>query len=376
VDRRQFLGSSLLLAAQPLLPSERKPDGLLLERFPKLCATLPRLTLTERPIPVTSAQGLGERLGLAHLYVKRDDLACTTYAGSKVCKLEYLLGQARALGHSHLVTGGGVGSHHALATALHGSQQGFSVELLLMPEPPSEEARRVLTASAHYAQVIRYVPTARDLTRQWQQALERRPGSTHSIPLGGTSPLGNVAYIEAALELEQQVERGLLPEPTRIYVALGTMGCVVGLSLGLRLTRLKSRIIAVRASNPDTSSPHKLRRLYDATQQWLRARDASFPELPIDETALIIDGRHLGVGYAIPTEEGKRAMMLARERERLQLDLTYTAKALAAIVADAPRLGGQPVLLWNTHAGAAPDCPLQPQRLPKQLLSYLVTREK
>jgi D-cysteine desulfhydrase len=374
MDRREFLGSSLLLAAQPLLPPQRQCDGRLIERFPKLLAALPRLRLTNLPVPVAKAQALGERLGL-HLYVKRDDLACATYAGSKVRKLEFMLGQARALGRTHLVTGGSIGSHHALATAIHGSQQGFSVELLLMPEPVSEEARRVVRASAHYAQAIGYVPTARDLARQWQQAMMRHPGA-YSIPLGGTSPLANVAYVEAALELERQVDANELPAPDRIYVPLGTMGCAVGLLLGLRMTRLKSRLIAVRASNPDTSSPHKLRELYATTNEWLRTQDASFPTLPIDETAFSVDGRHLGGGYAIPTEEGKAALRLAQEQASLQLELTYTAKALAALVADAPALRGASVLLWNTHAGNAPECPLAAERLPKELLPYLVTRAK
>ena len=106
MDRRQFLGSSMWLAAQPLLPNEQQSDSLLLERFPKLSAALPRLPLIKRPIPITSAPRLGEHLDLTQLYVKRDDLAGSAYAGSKVCKLEYLLGQARALGRSHLVTGG------------------------------------------------------------------------------------------------------------------------------------------------------------------------------------------------------------------------------------------------------------------------------
>ena len=367
----------MLLAAQPFLPRKTQPAGLLIERFPKLSAVLSRLPLTNnRPIPVSGARGLGQHLGLAQLHVKRDDLAGSVYAGSKVCKLEYLLGQARTLGLRHLVTGGSLGSHHALATAIHGNQQGFTVELLLMPEPPSEEVRNVLKASIHYAKVVHYAPTVRDLARQWQQALERQPSSTCSIPLGGTSPLGNAAYVEAALELERQVDQGELPEPARIYVPLGTMGCVVGLLLGLRLTRLKSRLIAVRASNPSTSSAYKLKQLYDATQQWLRAGDSSFPELPLDETAFSIDGRHLGEGYALPTAEGRHAMKLARDQEGLELELTYTAKALSALIVDAPKLRGQPILLWNTHAGPAPDCPWEPERAPKELRSYMVPREK
>jgi D-cysteine desulfhydrase len=374
VDRRRFLASSLLLAASPLWAPERRPPGLTFERFPGLTKTLARVPLIERPSPVTEARELGESLGLSRLYIKRDDLASSTYAGSKLRKLELLLGHARAMGYTHLVTGGSVGSHHALATAIHGSAQGFSVELLLMPEPPGEEVARVLQASAHFAASVEYVPSARALSEQWQRALARHPGSTYSVPLGGTSPLGNLGYVEAALELERQVDEGRLPEPARIYVPLGTMGCAVGLLLGLRLTRLTSRLVAVRASNPSTSTLAKFRALYEATARGLRALDGRVPALALDESAFTIDGGHLGRGYALETREGKTAQRLARERAGLTLERTYTAKALAALIADAPKLGGQSVLFWNTHAGDPPECPLEPERLPKELRGYLSAR--
>jgi D-cysteine desulfhydrase len=374
MDRRQFHASSLLLAAAPLTAAESSPPGRLLQRFPKLSKVLGWLPLLKGRSPVMEAQGLGDHLKLSGLYVKRDDLAPATYAGSKVRKLEFLLGDARRRGCTHLVTGGSVGSHHALATALHGRQQGFTVELLLMPEPPSREVTRVLRASAHYAQAVHYVPTARELGPRWQQALARCPESGYSVPLGGTSPLGNLGYIEAALELERQVDENLLPEPARIYVPLGTMGCAVGLLLGLGLTRLRSRLVAVRASNLNTSTLARFRELYQTTNRALRVWDDTFPELPIDESAVIVNGGHLGGGYAMATEEGRRALLLARERASLELELTYTAKALAALVADAPRLRGESVLFWNTHAAGLPECPLTPERLPTELLGYLVPR--
>ena len=56
-----------------------------------------------------------------------------------------------------------------------------------------------------------------------------------------------------------------------------------------------------------------------------------------------------GPGYAIPTPEGARATALARDLGGLELDATYTAKAFAALVADAPRLAGLTVLFWSTY---------------------------
>jgi D-cysteine desulfhydrase len=363
-----------MLAAAPLLQAPPRQPEAPAKSFERLVGALPRLPLTQLPTPVTEAQALGEHLGL-RLFVKQDDLASEVYAGSKVRKLEFFLGHARQLGCTHLVTGGSLGSHHALATAIHGSRRGFSVELLLLPEPSSDEARRVLQASAAYASSVRYVATARDLEVLWREAMSHYK-DTYSIPLGGSSPLGNVAYIQAALELERQVDAHQLPEPDRIYVPMGTMGCAVGLLLGLRMTKLRSRLVAVRASNPGTSSLAKFRDLYAETNEWLRAQDPAFPTVGLDESDFYIDGRHLGGGYAIATEEGKSALRLAQQHANLRLELTYTAKALAAIVADASTLRGRPVMLWNTHAGDPPERALAPERLPKELRHFGVTRAR
>lgn len=115
--------------------------------------------------------------------------------------------------------------------------------------------------------------------------------------------LARHGYVKAALELERQIDQGILPKPARIYLPLATMGCVVSLLSRLGMTRLKSRLIAALASNSDTPSPRKLRDLYDATQNWLRSRDAFLPELPLDETSCAIEGQHLGGGYALRTGE-------------------------------------------------------------------------
>ncbi len=367
MDRRQFLAHSLLFATAPLLARAGVTEGPLAERFPRLASALPRCPLMTGPTPVTVAPALGERLGVSGLYVKRDDLAAAVYSGSKVRKLEYFFGHARREGHEHLVTGGSIGSHHALATAVHGSRNGFSVELLLLPEPGSPAVASVLRASAHYAQNIRYIPTA----RAWDTAWQKAQTSGYPIALGGTSPLGNVGCVEAALELERQVVHGVLPEPARIYVPMGTMGLAVGLLLGLRLTQLKTRLVAVRASNPGTYTLGRFRDLYASTNRWLRSLDPSFPDCPLDESTFNIDNRHLGRGYALPTQEGKRVLSLAREQAGLELELTYTAKALAALAADAQKFGGQPVLFWNTQAASVPDCPLAEDSLPKELWGYL-----
>ena len=70
----------------------------------------------------------------------------------------------------------------------------------------------------------------------------------------------------------------------------------------------------------------------------------------MDRCAITIAGGQLGAGYARATKSGLAAIEVARDRAGLSLEPTYTGKALAALIADAPTLSSQVVLFWNSHS--------------------------
>ena len=228
------------------------------------------------------------------------------------------------------------------------------MRLYLLPQPPTEEVRDTLlgcqAAGAELVLVDR-VPAIAD---------------AHVIAPGGSSPLGNVAFVNAGFELAEQVRAGVLPEPDDLYVALGTMGSAAGLAIGLRAAGLRTRVIAVRASNRGTSPATQVEALAAETLAFLRARDPSFPEVSVE---LVVDGAQLGRGYAQPTEAGRSASVLFAEHTGRSLDATYTAKAFAAVVA--ARGSGRRVLFWDTHhAGTIDTGAVRPLDLPAPLRPY------
>jgi 1-aminocyclopropane-1-carboxylate deaminase/D-cysteine desulfhydrase-like pyridoxal-dependent ACC family enzyme len=99
-----------------------RTDGIMIplyERYPLLAEKLPRISLGEFPTPVEKLIGPCRRFGRDNLYIKRDDLTSRVYGGNKVRKLEFLLAAALKHGVVRVMTSGGVGSNHALATALY-----------------------------------------------------------------------------------------------------------------------------------------------------------------------------------------------------------------------------------------------------------------
>jgi D-cysteine desulfhydrase len=359
LSRRAFGAAALLIgcAAAPSAPRRETRRATSFDRLPRL----PRVSLGTWPTPVEPAAELGDAIGVPRLYLKRDDRAGTVYGGGKVRKLEWLLAAARREGAERVVTFGGVGSNHAVATTLYARELGLRTVLFLLPEPPSEHLRQNLLACLRGGAELHLVGG--------EQAVAPSPRSM-VIPAGGTCPLGNLGFVAAALELEAQVQSGVLPEPSHIYLPLGTMGCAVGLVLGLRLTRLRSRVVAVRASNVPTSTRERFTSEFDRTVAFLRARDRAFPEIALRGEDLEIESRHLGPGYGVPTREGRAALDLARTHG-LGLEPTYTAKALAALIDAAPRLRRAVVLFWNTHSSRPLDVAgVDPAALPPAFRGY------
>ena len=86
--------------------------SLLRRRFPELGERLPYERLLGAPTPVECVAARGDGV-----WVKRDDLTARPYGANKVRKLELLLA-ARRRGHRSLLTSGGTGSNHVLATAI------------------------------------------------------------------------------------------------------------------------------------------------------------------------------------------------------------------------------------------------------------------
>lgn len=323
--------------------------------YPRLAETLPYTPLGDFPTPVMPLANLAELIGVAGLYVKRDDLSAALYGGNKVRKLEFLLGQALRDGRKWVLTFGAAGSNHALATALYAREAGLKSISMLIPQPNAHYVRRNLLmshragAELHHSGGMASIVFASLFQYLRHAARDRR--FPMLIPPGGTSPIGMVGFVAAGLELRQQIEDGVLPEPDRLYAASGTMGTVIGLLLGVAAAGLRTRVVAVRVTQPQFTSMHKARRLFAAANALLHRADASFPRLAFPEDRLEFRHEFYGGEYARYTQEGMRAVGLVHDVEGLRLEGTYTGKTLAAVIADARSgvLQDKTALFWNTY---------------------------
>lgn len=349
-------------------------SGPLKTRFPELGRHLEKVSLTSLPTPVREVCCCHR--GRKHaVWIKEDNLTGEAYGGNKVRKLEYLLKRAMDKGCDRVATFGAVGSHHALATALYAKQLGLDCTSFLSHQ--KRVASIPATLNTHLrigTDLVRYGGAYSDRIKTLRNSLWG--GNTWVIPAGGSSWLGTIGFVEAGLELAAQIEARLLPEPSRIYVATGTMSTAAGLALGFALAELPVQIHAVRVSHTSIANNAVLRQLMNKTVAMLNRLDASFPDDLVTRANIVLRNDYFAGGYAHSNDEIDAAILTAQEQFDTALESTYTGKAMAAMLNDLHALGSEDAkfVFWNTcHSKpleTPSDGPVDKDRLPAEFLRY------
>jgi D-cysteine desulfhydrase len=344
----------------------------LAEKFPALAGSPGKLPLADLPTPV--AEGRVELDGrINRIFVKHDDRTSSFYGGNKLRKLEYLLFRARARRAHRVATFGAAASNHMLATALYAGRLGMPCICLTSHQPKTPYVQRTLRLLlANGAEIVRYGGGYHSRIETMRRHVRGR--NAWVIPLGGSSWLGTVGYVNAGLELATQVASGELAHPDRIYIATGTMATSAGLALGLALAGLDTSVQAVRVSPDFIMNRTRLERLMYKTSAMLSRIDASIPADAAGRANIEVRHEFFGAGYGVSNEVTDAAVALAKDQLGLRLEPTYTGKAMAALLHDirCAEHAGKSLLFWNTYNSnplpEADDVDLD--RLPAEFLRY------
>ncbi|CAM3192680.1 pyridoxal-phosphate dependent enzyme [Nocardioides dubius] len=316
----------------------------------------PGLDLTRRPLGTAPTRVEQVDIpGVADgLWVKRDDeFGDGPWGGNKVRKLEWIIPEAQRRGVRTLFTVGGIGTHWGLACARYADQGGLRTVLGLVDQPVDDHVREQWERLVASEAVIHRFRSPRQLRLAAPWLLARacdRSGLRLTppwyLPAGGSNPVGTLAYVETALEIAAQVEAGELPEPATVVVPIGSGGTTAGLTLGLRIAGLRSRVLGVVVNDSFPLDAAVMARLANRTGELLRSRGASgVPTIAAGD----LDTRDdwLGATYGDPTPASVAAVAAAA-RVGLDLEPVYTGKALAAVADLGASLPG-PVLWLHTH---------------------------
>ena len=311
---------------------------------------LSKMSIAKLPTPV-SLQSLSVNQAAFDVAIKHDDVTSTLYGGNKVRKLEYLLQRARERGARRVATFGAAGSNHALATAIHANEIGLECTCFLSHQKATPNVARTLNMHRQLGtEVIRWGGDV-DQVALFREHLQGR--GAWVIPLGGTCWVGAVGFVNAAFELAGQIKEGLMPQPSRIYIACGTTGSAAGLALGLAAAGLDTTVHAIQVADNPFASEWKMHKLMEKTFFILNRMDPGFVADGWRERITWRD-EFLAGGYARVDDATASAVEVARDELGLSLETTYTGKAFAAMLYDLqqPEYDSAPYLFWNTYSSA------------------------
>ena len=346
----------------------------LADSYPRLAACLPKIPLADLPTPITRA-ALQTATGNRPVLIKDDGMSGALYGGNKVRKLEYLLYRARDRGAQRVATFGTVGSNHALATALYAGSIGLPCTCLLLHQTLTPNCAPVLNMHLQNGtELVAFGGSRAEQVDTMRRYLRGR--ECWVVPAGGSSWLGAIGFVNAALELAAQLGRGEFEAPDCLYVANGTMGTAAGLALGLALAGLPTEVHAIRVTYDFVANRKAMRRLIEKTAALMHRYD---PSVPADLSARVryrFRDEFFAGGYAKSNAETDLAVVRARDELGLALEPTYTGKAMAALLRDheAGVTVSSSVLFWNTYnsrplaakQGLPGDC----SALPDEFLRY------
>ena len=270
------------------------------------------------PTPLEPAPRLAAAVGLAAdaLWVKRDDLTGLGGGGNKVRKLQYTCAQALAAAATTLITTGAPQSNHARLTAAAAARIGLGSVLVLQGERPEVPRGNLVLDQLAGAQLVwAGAATAQQLHREAERQAERVRevgGIPYVIPFGGSTAYAARGYVDCAAELRAQ-----LPDLDYVVVAFGSGATMAGLVADLGA----ERVIGIDAGA-----------VADPRRTLVELLDA-MPGVRVRAADLQIDGGQVGRGYAALTQAASEAIRLAARTEGIFLDPTYTARALAGLIA-------------------------------------------
>ncbi len=292
---------------------------------------LTRVPLGHFPTPLEELTRLSDFLGGPRIFIKRDDCTGLLFGGNKTRHNELILGVAKDRGADVVVWGAGVQSNNCRQTAAGCAKMGLKCHLVLSKADHSTEIQGNLLLDYIIGATVEFtdLPLGADLWALLGRVADRFRAEGHTVFAGNdpsVRPTGAISYVLGLAELMDQLHARHVP-PDAIYVcSCGVTGS--GMFLGKKLLGLRCPVISVM---PIVWPGDNLAYMADIANKAAALLDVG-PCLSRDDITATPD--FIGPGYGHPSPAGMEATRLLARTEAILLDPVYTAKALAALIAD------------------------------------------
>lgn len=291
----------------------------------------PRQRYTVGCTPLEFLPRLTQKLGGPQIWLKRDDLLGLAAGGNKTRKLEFLVADALSKGADTLITRGAIQSNHCRLTLAAARKEGLKCHLVLEEKIPNTYDIAANGNNLLYQIMgvdgITVLPSGADFAAAMQQVageIETQGGCPYIIPMGGSSPIGNLGYVACAEEIMfQAFEQGI--DISAVVCSSGSGGTQAGLAVGFAGNNTGIKVMGINIIRTSAGEQQNI------VTEITRATAALLNLKLSDGIIECLDG-FVGDGYAIPSSEMLEAVMLLAQTEAILADPVYTGKALAGMI--------------------------------------------
>lgn len=313
--------------------------------YPGLAEALAPVALATLPTPVEPMPAFG-----ANAWIKRDDLSHDVYGGNKVRKLEFVLADMRRRRAQAVYTLGATGTNAGIAASMVCEQEGIPCTIITFPQAESATVARNRQWLQHFHAHYEHRPSLWSAVLRYYLHPARLNPRNYFLFAGCSNPVSTFGYVNAVFELREQIRAGLCPEPEEIVVAVSSASTLAGLTLGVALAGLKSRVTGVRVA-AERLGPFAA--CTSGVVQTLERQALAMMHAAGEAQALRkappahLLGEYFGEGYGQVTPAAMAAIAALREKTGIELEGTYSGKAAACFLVRLLANSG-PVLFWNT----------------------------
>ena len=288
----------------------------------KQISEFPRVRLGVLPTPLQKLENVSRDFG-KNIYLKRDDMTGVALGGNKVRKLEFLLADALNKGADTVMTTGQAQSNHATLTAACANKLGMKAILMLKKRgvtdlKGNQLLNQLFGAQVEFFDTDQYSDIYEEMARRKTQ-LSVQGRISYEIPVGGSTALGALGYVECFRETLEQC-KAMEITLDRMVSAVGSGGTYAGLCAGADLFAPQVKVTGMAVDNDP----------FEQICAQLKLEIGSLLQMdrPMDDDNIEIY-YNCGTGYGIPGPEDGEAVRYLARREGIILDPVYTGKSFS-----------------------------------------------
>lgn len=285
-----------------------------------------RYPLLDGPTPLTRLTRMQQKLGHAHLFIKRDDHMHLALGGNKLRSLEFWVGAALKEGADTLIAAGDPNSNQCRLTAAAAAVAGLDCVIIHNGERndwglKASYPSRLLGADLRFVGPVDEDQRAAVVN---ETAVDLRKQGRKPYVIGDAA-LGALGYALAAAELHTQSQQA--GYALRHVYLPGSMGPTeAGFIYGNALLGNPFEVHLVSVEYGRAELAARIKRIYDGLH---KTTGQQAPELDMLPVRYHMD--YLGDGYGVPTQRATQAIYALARTEAIFLEHTYTSKTFACM---------------------------------------------